>query len=110
MIGAGTPAFSPDGKRIAYAATKGKKWLVVADGQPGPEYDECGAGTPVFSPDGKRVAYSARKGGKQLVVVDGQPGPEYDIISVDPVFDAGGSARYMAVKKRHLYRVKETPN
>ena len=44
--------FSPDGKRVAYAARKGAKWLVVVDGQQGAEYDEIGVGTLVFSPDG----------------------------------------------------------
>jgi Tol biopolymer transport system component len=70
--------FSPDGKRVACAAQKGRKQLVVVDGQPGPEYDDVAR--PVFSPDGKRLAYAARDGKKNLVIVDGQSGPSYNRI------------------------------
>jgi Tol biopolymer transport system component len=34
--------FSPDGKRVAYAAKNGEKWLVVVDGHAGEEYDLAG--------------------------------------------------------------------
>ena len=63
---------------LIYATRKGEKFLVVLDGEPGPEYDEILTCTPLFSPDGKRFAYGARKGAKWRMVVDGQPGPEYD--------------------------------
>lgn len=36
------PIFSPDGKRVAYAAKNGEKWLVVVDGHAGEEYDLAG--------------------------------------------------------------------
>jgi roadblock/LC7 domain-containing protein len=77
-IGGSSLLFSPDGKRVAYAARKGQKRFVVVDGQVGAECDGIGESNLLFSPDGKRVAYAARKGQKQCVVVDGQAGPEYD--------------------------------
>jgi len=54
--------FSPDGKRIAYAARDGDKWFVVVDGKEGNRYDDILKYTPVFSPDSKRVAYAAKEG------------------------------------------------
>jgi len=36
-IGKGSLLFSPDGKHLAYSARKGRKWLVVVDGQAGAE-------------------------------------------------------------------------
>jgi hypothetical protein len=60
--------FSPDGKRMAYVATLGKKMLAVVDGTEGNQYD--GISGLVFSPDGTQVAYVASLGSKQLAVVD----------------------------------------
>jgi dipeptidyl aminopeptidase/acylaminoacyl peptidase len=81
----GSLIFGPDSKRLAYAAKKGPKWLVVVDGrEAGAEYDRILEGSPIFSPDGKRVAYLAQKGAKQLVVVDGHAGVEYDLILQAP--------------------------
>ena len=69
------PAFSADGKRLAYVAVKDKKVSLVVDSHPGPAYDEMSFGsnrTPPFSLDGNRVAYAAKKDGDWRVVVDGE--------------------------------------
>ncbi len=34
----GTPIFSPDSKRLAYAVPEGNKWFVVVDGKEGKQY------------------------------------------------------------------------
>ena len=39
-------------KHVANATQKGKKWLVVVDGQAGAVYDQIGKGSPIFGPDG----------------------------------------------------------
>jgi len=48
------PIFSADGQRMAYTARKGKKWIVVVNGQPSAEYD-LGIENLVFSTDGQRI-------------------------------------------------------
>ena len=63
--------FSPDGRRVAYVAKRGEKFLVVVDGQEGPEYEGLRVGAPNFSPDSRRLAYFAERGGKTLAVIDG---------------------------------------
>jgi len=68
--------FSPDGQRVAYAAGRGGKWLLVVDGVEGKEYNRLGKGSLIFSPDGRRVAYMAGRGEKPFVVVDGVEGKE----------------------------------
>ena len=80
-----TLTISPDSKRFAYVARRGKKQFVVLDGEEGEEYDLIGKGSLVFSPDSKRFAYVAVRGGKQFVVLDGEEGKEYDGIG-DLVF------------------------
>ena len=51
----GTLVVSPDSKRVAYLARRGRKWFVVLDGVEGKEYDEIGEGSLICSPDSKRV-------------------------------------------------------
>jgi len=74
MIGCGNPAWSPDGKRLAFTRTivigdgtvSAGIWVVNADGSglrevaaQGLEHLCC---QPCFSPDGTRVAFSALTG------------------------------------------------
>jgi Tol biopolymer transport system component len=97
--------FSPDGSRLAFAAMKDKRWFVVVDGEPGPDYDFIQDG-PIFSPDGSRVAYLAEKNNKWLTVVDGSPGPEYDEGSIG-VFDAGRRVIFSPDNRRFAYVADE---
>jgi len=103
-IGSPGFVFSQEGNRLAYAARVAYgdkngypyKWLVIVDGQAGPEYDAIE--TPVFSPDGKHVAYWAKKGDKSFIVVDGQVGAEYDYVG-DIVFSSDGKRMAYEVEK-----------
>jgi WD40 repeat protein len=63
--------FSPDGRRLAYAAAKPKGGhVLVVDGTESAEYDSVGLAR--FSADGKRIAFPAMRGRTRLLVVDGQ--------------------------------------
>ena len=55
------PAFSPDGKKIAYRATNKSDWDVIVAGDTIIDQFDL-VGPPVFSPDGKKVAFGARRG------------------------------------------------
>ncbi|MBN2477525.1 MAG: PD40 domain-containing protein [Pirellulales bacterium] len=73
--------FSPDGRRMAFAAYSAEKrqWSVVVDQQPQPAYENLGQ--LVFNGDGNRLAYAAmRPDGQWLVVVDGQEQKPYKAI------------------------------
>lgn len=71
-------AFSPDSRRIAFAARPGLiglKGCVEVDGVAGPVYLAVGLTPPVFSPDSRRVAYMASSGvTRSFAVVDGIEG------------------------------------
>lgn len=98
--------FSPDGERVAYAATKsGDRLFVVVDGESGKEYDDVGG--LVFSPNGKRIAYAATESsGKWRVMVDGKPG-KYNIMGGSGiVFDSPDSLHYLAEKDMGIYLVE----
>jgi roadblock/LC7 domain-containing protein len=65
------PVFSPDGRRVAYSAQRGRVSAVVVDGTESGSYDKMVAQTPVFSPDGRHAAWAASVGGKYRIFVDG---------------------------------------
>ena len=97
---------SPDGKRMAHAAKKGKKWFLVVDGRDGTKYDGLVPVSQIFSPDGKCVAYIAMTGKKQFVVVDGREGSGYDMVVTNTlIFTPAGVATYLAVRDGVLFRV-----
>jgi S1-C subfamily serine protease len=89
------PVFSPDGKRLAYAACRGSGWRVVVDGGEGKEYLQVS--TPVFSPDSKRVAYLASGEGMR-VVADGIEGKSYPFIDQLAFSPDGKRLAYVATR------------
>jgi WD40-like Beta Propeller Repeat len=76
----GKLCFSPDSRRVLYAAWRAGKAFAVLDGVPGRAYDMVGYPAQPFSPDSRRVAYLAARDGKQVVVVDGQEEGDYEAV------------------------------
>jgi len=93
--------FSPDGKKIAYAAkNEQNKWVMAVDDVEWGPYDkivspaiEVPEGIRIrrsfFSPDGLHVAFAARTGKSYSLVVDGKTVATYPKMGV-PVFSPDG--------------------
>jgi hypothetical protein len=65
-------SFSPDGKRLAFAARYGQQSQIRVVGEPdGPLYDWVAS--PVFSPDSARLIYAAGSESQVHVVIDHKP-------------------------------------
>jgi len=120
------PVFSPDSKRVAYAAVKigtfgpSLDWSVIVDGEEVGRhtfaFDEEEGGISIhrithdpiiydlmFSPNSQRLAYVVQRGDKQLVVVDGVEGEKFDHI-FRGIFFSPNSERtaYLASAKQGL--------
>ena len=67
-IGAGGPIFSPDSKRVAYAANKGNKWIVLVDGVEGFDYDGIVKGAKIVFDSSNQLHYLAGKGSRFYLV------------------------------------------
>ena len=81
------PAFSPDGKMIAYVEAKdlrragGALWIVSAEGlNPVPVDDSVSDSTPIWSPDGKMLAFVDNAESNKIQIIrlgpDGKPAGE----------------------------------
>jgi serine/threonine-protein kinase len=84
-----TPAFSPDGNFLAFAAgTKDNRQIIVctASGAPRTAITARGAdnSNPVWSPDGAYIAYSSTASGTQQLVVMRNDGTEATTITTGP--------------------------
>ena len=86
--------FSPDSKRVAYAAKVGKKRFAVVDGQEGSGYDDIEG--LAFSPDSLHIAYVVKKGDKATLVVDGAEKGSFDSLA-GFLFNADGTLKYAAL-------------
>ena len=70
--GVSAPRFSPDGRRVAFAARHAKKEMVgVIDGQEGPVVEAVLAG-PDFSEDGLHTAYVVKDKDTLTTILDGK--------------------------------------
>ena len=88
---------SPDGKRLAYVISHGKKAIqLVIDGKPDvTDYDGIAEQGILFSPDSKRVAFLALAGTKWVVVIDGTVGQPYNTYVKGSLAFSPDSARWL---------------
>jgi Tol biopolymer transport system component len=102
-----SPGFSPDSRRIVYAAKRQAQALAVVDGREGKSYDTIGR-TPAFSPDSLWITYSASQAGKWSVVVNTDEGPAYDVITeVRVTWDGRDRLHYLAQRGNDIFVVDE---
>jgi Tol biopolymer transport system component len=66
----GSAVFSPDSRRLAYAAEREGKFRIVVDGKEGPHFDDIY--NPVFSADSQHIVYVGGKVGSRSALVDGE--------------------------------------
>ena len=72
--------FSPDGKRLAFAARKSfSQNVVVLDGKESAEYEYVPSDL-TFSPDSRRLAFSTASSKAFFAVLEGKPGPDFETL------------------------------
>ena len=105
-----SPAFSPDGTRMAYGAGNGGEYFVVVDGVPGKAYRYVNSSSLAFTPDGEHVVYVAAKDDlNQFIVMDGlESGKRYDQVGkrADPLLVAPDRARLGAIRNGEYFSVE----
>lgn len=94
--------YAAGGRSHAYAARRGDRWFVVANGKQGPPFDRVVS--PVFSPDGKTLVYRARQAGKRFVVVADASGKT---LRQHPAYEQVFPARFTDDGKAVAYGVKD---
>jgi WD40 repeat protein len=92
--------FSPDSKRLIYAASNDGSHFAVVDGKDEKVYDVIDNGSIIFSPDSLRYAYRAIKGDKQCYVIDGKQEKLYDGVG-------GGTFVFSSDSKHFVYLASE---
>jgi Tol biopolymer transport system component len=71
-------AWSPNGKKLAFAGLKDGKTTVVVDGKRSEPFDNVWE--VVWAPDGRSVAFTAQLGSDWFCVVDGKKGEPFDSV------------------------------
>jgi hypothetical protein len=89
-------AFSPDGKRIAYAVRAEGGMQLVLDGKAGERFELVGE--PIFSRDGRHLVYRAQVGGRYHLVIDDRKGPAVAGIEGEP-FQLAGRDEVVVVER-----------
>ena len=76
----GSPSYSPDGHRIAFASARSghnELWICASDGSDPVQLTSLNGGQvgpPRWSPDGKRIFFDSNAGGKSRIYVIGEDG------------------------------------
>jgi Tol biopolymer transport system component/DNA-binding winged helix-turn-helix (wHTH) protein len=114
------PQFSPDGKRIAFGATRSgtyELWVAGADGARPAQLTSFGGahlGRPRWSPDGRRIAFTAwRDGRARVYLVDAAGGDPAALTAassdpageVAPAWSRDGRAIYFASRRSGSWQV-----
>lgn len=104
------PTFTPDGKKIVYAAKLGQKAFVTVESVSGSQDEYYGSegkgkeydsvGLPVIDRSGRRIAYAAKQGEKWFVVIDGKEVGEYDEVPADSLVFSPDGSRLAYVARR----------
>jgi hypothetical protein len=102
--------FSPDSKRVAYAAINSQRWMMVIDGKEGKSFDYINKGASLFSPDSKRVVYEARRGKKWTVVIDEKEGNLSDAVASSTFSPDSKRVAYMAMSSEGWHMVFDGQN
>jgi Tol biopolymer transport system component len=91
-------AFSPDARRLVYAARQAGQWRLVEEDRSGPAYDTIPR--VAFSPDSKSLAYVARSKADAFVVLNGVKSQRFDGVSGVPVFSSDSNRlAYSVIEK-----------
>jgi len=103
-------AFSPDGRRLAYAAAEDVErthWRYFINGRPFPlRYLE--AWRPRFSPDGKHLAWEATWRKRMVAVLDGESVFSFDAVLWGPEFPAPNTVAWVVRRGDRVLRVDTT--
>ena len=114
------PAFSPDGRRVAFESTRSgpqEIWVTDADGSDAVALTALGGwtGSPAWSPHGEFIAFDSRAGGSSNIYVvssDGGPARRLGTAlreSSEPAWSIDGSWIYFAAMAEGCLRLFKIP-
>ena len=112
----GNPAYSPDGKRVAFTSERegtSAIWKCNADGSDAVRLTTLHAlgGAPVFSPDGSRVAFDDRTSGRSHIYAVGADGGTVETLTAGnfddtkPAWSGDGKSIYFASNRTGRYEI-----
>ena len=98
--------FSPDSRRFAYIAMRGKRQFVVLDGVAGNTHEGIAEGTLTFSRAGDHFAYAAFDNGECRIFLDRKECGRADTIASDLIFSNDGKQLAYVATRNEKYWVE----